>query len=1081
MQLVLLRKYPVHLILAAYTLTLVLLFALLFAMRLPVELLGVMVVPAILAAVLYPRRVYITMAVLLILHTIVGIAWLAPDPRTSYIGLVIFTVAWSIVAEILRALVAMQRRTETKLRESEERYRLLVENQGEGVTIVDPQENFVFANPAAEEIFGVAPGGLRGKNLRDFATVSQFTFFEEQTRQRLAGEKSSYEATILRPNGEARTLLVTATPYRNAEGQFVGTFGVFRDITERKQSEQALARRDAILNAVTLAAERFLRTSSWRDHIPQVLEHLARATQVSRIAIFENRWEASGTLLWQQRYAWTPAAPSPIVHILEERTLEPVAQGLERWVHALERGKWIHGNVRDFPPNEQTVLTAQGVRSVVLVPIFVQATWWGVMELDDGQHERQWSSAEIDALVTACDILGAAIGREWIDTELRTRAHYLELVNRITDAAIAAPNLSQMLQTIARHLSELWNADGCYLRVFDVATPTHCYQAAAGMLNALEHTANPSLEALVREVAQRGSVCTASDLMTPEVFHLLKYPVRSLVGLPLIARGERLGAALIAFRHLRYLTREEMERGEQAARHLALAIARAYALELERQRATELETIHSVGLSLTQSLDLGNVLDNILMGVFRLSPDAQDAHIYFYRNDRLEFAASLWEDGRKNYEFSSPRPHGLTNTVARHGEMIVIHDAATHPLFASSPHAGAIIGLPLKIGTRVVGVMNVAYRTSRHFSRSELRALELLASQAAIAIENARLFDETRQRAERMNVLNEIGRALTATLQLPELYRIIQQQTQRILTTDAFFIALYDEHYQLVHFPFVYDDGTEYPGFQVPLPTTGPLSYVIRTRAPYLVNRATNHVFKGGTHFGSPEKKTAAAIYVPMMLGTRILGVMSTQSYRENSYQQDDVQLFQTIAAQAAIALQNARLYNEVQQLATMDELTGVFNRRGLFQLAEREVDRALRYQRSLAVMMLDIDCFKAVNDIYGHLVGDRILRAVVERCREYLRVFDLIGRYGGEEFLLVLPETNDAEALGVAERLRRTIEQMRVPVGENEIAVTVSLGVAVMTPAITNLTMLIERADHALYLAKQAGRNCVRQYNESL
>jgi len=126
------HKYPVRLILAAYILALVLLFALLFAMQLPVELLGVMVVPAILAAVLYPRRVYITMAVLLILHAIVGIAWLAPDPRTSYIGLVIFTAAWSAVAEILRALVAMQRRTETKLRESEERYRLLVENQGEG-------------------------------------------------------------------------------------------------------------------------------------------------------------------------------------------------------------------------------------------------------------------------------------------------------------------------------------------------------------------------------------------------------------------------------------------------------------------------------------------------------------------------------------------------------------------------------------------------------------------------------------------------------------------------------------------------------------------------------------------------------------------------------------------------------------------------------------------------------------------------------------------------------------------------------------------------------------------------------------
>lgn len=387
-----------------------------------------------------------------------------------------------------------------------------------------------------------------------------------------------------------------------------------------------------------------------------------------------------------------------------------------------------------------------------------------------------------------------------------------------------------------------------------------------------------------------------------------------------------------------------------------------------------------------------------------------------------------------------------------------------------------MIGLPLKIGARVVGVMNVTYHKKRSFSKNELRALELLASQAAIAIENARLFTETNQRAERMSVLNEIGRALTATLNLAELYRLIHQQTRRILTADAFFIALYDERYNLIRFPFMYDDGKECPSLQVPLPVSGPVSYVVRTRAPYLVNRPTNHVFQSGTHFGSTEKHAASAIFVPIMLGTQILGVLSAQSYRPNSYCADDVQMLQAIASQAAIALENARLYNEVQQLATLDEVTGVFNRRGLFPLAQREVERARRYHRPLAAMMLDVDHFKPLNDTYGHLIGDRVLRSLADRCRENLRMLDIVGRYGGEEFFFVLPETQVEEALTVAERLRRAIEEMRVVAGEQAVSITVSIGVAAMTPAINDLTTLIEYADRALYLAKQAGRNCVRK-----
>jgi len=135
-----------------------------------------------------------------------------------------------------------RKRAEEALRESEERYRTLIENVGEGIGFVNPEEQFAFANAAAEDIFGVPPRGLLGRSLLEFARPEQFGMIREQTDRRRAGEKSVYEIEIIRPNGKKRNLLITAVSQFDSQGQFVGTLGVFRDITELKRTEEALRR-----------------------------------------------------------------------------------------------------------------------------------------------------------------------------------------------------------------------------------------------------------------------------------------------------------------------------------------------------------------------------------------------------------------------------------------------------------------------------------------------------------------------------------------------------------------------------------------------------------------------------------------------------------------------------------------------------------------------------------------------------------------------------------------------------------------------------------------------------------------------
>jgi diguanylate cyclase (GGDEF)-like protein len=160
------------------------------------------------------------------------------------------------------------------------------------------------------------------------------------------------------------------------------------------------------------------------------------------------------------------------------------------------------------------------------------------------------------------------------------------------------------------------------------------------------------------------------------------------------------------------------------------------------------------------------------------------------------------------------------------------------------------------------------------------------------------------------------------------------------------------------------------------------------------------------------------------------------------------------------------------------DSLTGCFNRRHFFELAEQEFQRAVRYHHSLSLILLDIDHFKKFNDTYGHPAGDKILCDLVDACRGTLRSIDIIGRYGGEEFVFLLPETHLQGALKTADRLRQNLMKIKVSIGEAALSVTVSLGAAGYKPdsdEVATLDQLVRLADESLYDAKAAGRNCVR------
>ncbi|MCC6190953.1 MAG: diguanylate cyclase [Anaerolineales bacterium] len=337
--------------------------------------------------------------------------------------------------------------------------------------------------------------------------------------------------------------------------------------------------------------------------------------------------------------------------------------------------------------------------------------------------------------------------------------------------------------------------------------------------------------------------------------------------------------------------------------------------------------------------------------------------------------------------------------------------------------------------------------------------------------ERAEALAALERRVHQLETLQTIGRALTASLDLDQVLVSVVEAAVRLTAADGGALYLLDDRGAQLALRTVLraDEGGARPADE---PAADALAArVARTNQPEVWRPPVDQ---------PPQTSVPAgpALYVPLRLREEMFGVLAVDSRRGGrALDETEVGPLSTLADHAAIAIANARLFARLQLQSTTDDLTGLYNRRHLLSLAEREFRRVRRFNRALSTIMLDIDHFKQVNDTYGHAAGDDVIAEVARRLRTNIRSIDLIGRYGGEEFVLVLPETGLAGARLVAERLRRAIALTPVPTAADRLPITISLGVADAQADVGELAALIARADQAMYAAKQAGRNRVLIY----
>lgn len=513
-----------------------------------------------------------------------------------------------------------------------------------------------------------------------------------------------------------------------------------------------------------------------------------------------------------------------------------------------------------------------------------------------------------------------------------------------------------------------------------------------------------------------------------QVYEVSKH-VNSWLGVPLFVREECIGLFSLDRTGNQGFSEEEILLTQSFAWHASTAIENARLFEAEGKRAAELEAVRQASLSLTASLELPEVLDAILSHVLQLLPDSQNSHIFLYypEKDRLTFGAALWADGRRGQPIAMPRSHGITHTVARSGDVVVVPDMRNHPLYEGTPEDwnGAIIGLPLKIGQRVVGVMNVSYQQARTFSASELRLLRLLGDQAAIAIENARLFEQAAIEQRHLSLLYDVGRELATSLNPDEiLQRAITLTCQALegLVGQAY---LYIPEEDQLSLRAIYGGSEssleEVNTFLRTHPGIGLVRWVYQKALP--ANVANVQDDDRWYYLKGIDDEVQSAISAPIKVGERVLGVLSVLHPQAGAFTNDHLDLLQAICQEVGLALSNATRYEQVQRRLTeitiIQSLTQTFNRR--LELQELLNEVAAQLAERLGYPQVEIFM----------LEGDHLVQRAYHGAAPQLKLLSLnqgiVGRVARTgQVALALDVSLDPD---YQECVGRTVAELAVPI----------------------------------------------------
>ncbi|PKN94903.1 MAG: hypothetical protein CVU44_03610 [Chloroflexi bacterium HGW-Chloroflexi-6] len=342
-----------------------------------------------------------------------------------------------------------------------------------------------------------------------------------------------------------------------------------------------------------------------------------------------------------------------------------------------------------------------------------------------------------------------------------------------------------------------------------------------------------------------------------------------------------------------------------------------------------------------------------------------------------------------------------------------------------------------------------------------------------------RLSNAMRTRIEQLETVNEFARKIATSLEAEQVVNIVNAALQKAINADSYYLGILED--KQLALSLLYDEGEYFSN--VKLPIDGTLSgWVIEHQRPLFMPDLRHEADLEGVQLVTVGQGRTSLSWMGIPIITaHMKGILAVASYRPNAFNRTDMELLENLGQQAALALDNAYHHDEVEKQARLDSLTQVYNHGYFLKLLQKEADRARATGSSICLIMLDIDHFKQYNDSYGHMAGDLVLIEITKIITKHIHASDAVGRWGGEEFAILFPDTGGSQVHGIALRIRKEINEMILTSsdGRQLPMPTASQGIATFPDETDDIIKLVDMADQRLYIAKERGRNQIEPREE--
>ena len=550
----------------------------------------------------------------------------------------------------------------------------------------------------------------------------------------------------------------------------------------------------------------------------------------------------------------------------------------------------------------------------------------------------------------------------------------------------------------------------------------------------------------------------------------LKQGLRSVVAISLQTKEQAFGVLLLGTPDSRRFTPAELRLLLALGHQIGMAVENSYLIQQTSRRSEELHVLNEIGRALSSTLNKEDLLRKIWEELRRLF-DVENFYICALDPVRDEMFFDLEIiDGVRMPKRARPAGNHLTEYVIRTRQPVLIRDnfVAEIKKLGVEPirSQGCFCCVPLVAYDHAIGAMAVFSDHERIFDEGHLELMRVLASEASIAIENARLFHEERTKARHLSLLNIISRNAIATLNPDEMLAKITEQLESGLTYDHIGIGVLD--YATREIVIQAEAGKRRGALGQRIPLGGGLIGHVARNGHLGIYRSAN---LADTAFKPLLADTVAAIALPVFYAEQLHGILYIESSEPADFSEEEILLLRTLADLIAGALHNALSFQKAQEQAITDGLTGVKTHRFFMEALSAEWKRSTRAGRAFALVLMDLDRFKFVNDFYGHLEGDLVLQRVGHILETNCRRSDVVARYGGDEFVILMPETSMEHARQLANKLRGWVSADPLLREKN---ISASFGIACYPLHGSSPQELIQVADASMYLSKHQGGNAV-------